>query len=96
MIRAMKMEVRQNFEGKFYYQLLSDTVGVFSTYEDAERDGNAALNTVVEKFTSYNNGSTPCRFFSRDKVFTGQSADGGNMYQSVPWCNHEPSQRAVP
>jgi hypothetical protein len=50
----------------------------------------------VEKFTSYNNGSTPCRFFSRDNVFTGQSADGGNMYQSVPWCNHEPSQRAVP
>ena len=43
-----------------------------------------------------NNGSTPCRFFSRDKVFTGQSADGDNTYQSVPWCNHEPSQRAIP
>ena len=56
----------------------------------------AALASKVENFTSYNNGSTPCRFFSRDKVSTGKAADGGNMYQSVPWCNHEPSQRAVP
>jgi hypothetical protein len=63
MIREMKVEVRQNFEGKFYYQLLSDTVGVFSTFEDAEREGNAALNIVVEKFTSYNtqsNAIMPC------------------------------------
>ena len=55
-----------------------------------------ALNAKVAELTSTNNGSTPCRFFSRDKVCTGKAADGGNMYQSVPWCNHEPSQRAVP
>jgi hypothetical protein len=60
------------------------------------------LESLVEKFKSAaqggpaNNGSTPCRFFSREKVHTGQAADGGNMYQSIPWCNHEPSQRAVP
>jgi hypothetical protein len=54
MIRGIKVEVRQNFEGNFYYQLLSDTVGVFSTFEDAEREGNSALSTVVEKFTSHN------------------------------------------
>jgi len=75
MIRAMKVEVRQNFEGKFYYQLLSDTVGVFSTYEDAERDGNAALNTVVEKFTSYNKQSTPCSFREKCPVDKGPGCE---------------------
>ena len=59
MIRGIKVEVRQNFEGNFYYQLLSDTVGVFSTFEDAEREGNSALSTVVEKFTSHNKPNTP-------------------------------------
>jgi hypothetical protein len=54
------------------------------------------LKTEVEKFTSTNNGSTPCRFFSREKLCAGQSNDGCTAYQSVPWCNHEPSQRAVP
>jgi len=51
---------------------------------------------VEENGSSHNNGSTPCRFFSRDKVCTGKAADGGDMYQSVPWCNHGPSQRAIP
>jgi hypothetical protein len=59
MIREMKVEIRQDYKGMFYYQILSDTVGIFSTYEDAERDGNAALNTVVKKFTS-NNKQDPC------------------------------------
>lgn len=54
------------------------------------------LKSAVLAQQTTNNGSTPCRFFSRDKVCTGKAADGGNMYQSVPWCNHEPSQRAVP
>lgn len=54
------------------------------------------IKLVEEKFTPTNNGSTPCQFFSRDKVCIGKTADGVNMYQSVPWCNHEPSQCAVP
>lgn len=58
--------------------------------------GRKISYTKESQKPAHNNGSTPCRFFSRDKVFTGQSADGGSTYQSVPWCNHEPSQRAVP
>lgn len=38
--------------------------------------------------TSTNNTSTPCRFFSREKVQTGP-----DHYHEVPWCNHTPSQR---
>lgn len=41
--------------------------------------------------TPTNNGSTPCQYFRREKIRTGES-----HYHSVPWCNHEPSQRAVP
>jgi hypothetical protein len=55
----MKVEIRQDYKGMFYYQILSDTVGTFSTYQDAEREGNAALNTMVEKFGS-NNKQDPC------------------------------------
>ena len=64
--------------------------------DDAAVVWEAATKAAEARFTSHNNGSTPCQFFSRDKVSTGKAADGGNMYQSVPWCNHEPSQRAVP
>ena len=38
-----------------------------------------------------NNGSMPCQYFRREKICIGE-----NHYHSVPWCNHEPSQRAVP
>lgn len=45
----------------------------------------------TEKPTA-NNGNTPCRFFSRENI-----PDGDNShFTSVPWCNHAPSQRAVP
>jgi len=54
------------------------------------------LKAAVFVQQTNNNGSTPCRFFARNKVLTGKSADGGKMYLSVPWCNHEPSQRAAP
>lgn len=60
-----------------------------------KREWQTLKSAVLAQQTT-NNGSTPCRFFSRDKVCTGKAADGRNMYQSVPWCNHEPSQRAIP
>ena len=56
MIREMKVEVRQDYKGMFYYQILSDTVGTFPTYQDAEREGNEAL----KKFGSNNKQSAPC------------------------------------
>jgi len=46
--------------------------------------------------TSPNNGSMPCRFFSREKISTGVNGRGETHYESVPWCNCEASQHAVP
>ena len=46
---------------------------------------------LLELGTSPNNGSTPCRFITRESIPLG-----GGHFQSVPFCNHEPSQRAVP
>jgi hypothetical protein len=46
--------------------------------------------------TSPNNGSMPCRFFSREKISTGINGRGETHYESVPWCNCEASQHAVP
>lgn len=73
-----------------------DNYGLPRSACDGVREAWQTLKAAVLAQQTNNNGSTPCRFFSRDKVCTGKSADGGNMYQSVPWCNHEPSQRAVP
>jgi len=46
---------------------------------------------LESKLHSHNNSSTPCRFFRRELIRTGE-----NLYHSVPWCDHEPSQRAIP
>jgi len=48
----MIYEVRQNYEGKFYYQILGDTIGPFDTENEARDKGVAALKLVEEKFTS--------------------------------------------
>jgi hypothetical protein len=46
--------------------------------------------------TAPNNGSTPCCFFSREKIRTGVNENGQSHFESVPWCNHEATQRAIP
>jgi hypothetical protein len=51
---------------------------------------------AVEKFSASNNGSTPCRFFRREKILVGHNEHGEPFFNPIPWCDHEPSQRAVP
>jgi len=82
------------------HEHVSDKTGVLTqfTKDEAARDivefeqAIVVLRNCGTQSASDNNGSTPCRFFSRENIATA----GEGHYQSVPWCNHGPSQRAMP
>lgn len=49
----MIYEVRQNIEGKFFYQVMGDVVGPFENEDDARREGLVALNIAEGTKTNH-------------------------------------------
>jgi len=73
----MICDVRQNYEGKFYYQILGDTVGPFDTENKARDEGVAALKLVEgQKPTTNTDSNKICHSCNGKGEYLGDIGDG--------------------